>query len=585
MNASFTHQYARRRALHPVLALAMVIAPGVPLVAGAETEYISTPRTRLGEAGGHGTAGAMGYVGDGGAGGIPSGENAVRDGGDGFAGGRGGNGGDGGDGGDGTWVVSGTLRNQGFLLLNGPSYYPPAKHADGAAGIAGGDGGDGGEADFLGWAPGFDGTCTAQVDCAAGGGSMATGVDGGGGSHGGGGGGGSSGTGFFVQVFSNGGNGGAGSIGGTGAHGTHGADGADVVLELDVPEYTNTGFVPFGGAPGIGAPGGRGGDGGGAGGGAAGGGAWLEGWGGTGGAGGAGGTGGRDGSRGSGFIDIRSGGVLDNEALITNENEIAIRHGGTLTNRSDALRNFGRIDNDGTLTNTAGMVLINEGIITNRGTVEVVESVIGNEPTMPRRGTYRQTSGETILTNGIISQGSVQLDGGTLTGTGTLYGSTRIKNGAVISPGSTTALLNIVGDLFFSNYDDNHALIEIELGGRTRGDNYDALSVSGRLQFGPTEFDIRFRPYAGKGILDVAWTGGFSASTGDSFDILDWGTLLGEFADIRLPALQQGLTWDLSALYVDGTLAVTGNPVPVPGALWLFGPGVIALRALSARRG
>ena len=37
MNASFTHQYARRRALHPVLALAMVIAPGVPLVAGAET--------------------------------------------------------------------------------------------------------------------------------------------------------------------------------------------------------------------------------------------------------------------------------------------------------------------------------------------------------------------------------------------------------------------------------------------------------------------------------------------------------------------------------------------------------------------
>ena len=48
---------------------------------------------------------------------------------------------------------------------------------------------------------------------------------------------------------------------------------------------------------------------------------------------------------------------------------------------------------------------------------------------------------------------------------------------------------------------------------------------------------------------------GFTPSAGQSFDILDWGSLSGTFASISLPALP-GLAWDMSQLYSTGVLAV-----------------------------
>ncbi len=66
---------------------------------------------------------------------------------------------------------------------------------------------------------------------------------------------------------------------------------------------------------------------------------------------------------------------------------------------------------------------------------------------------------------------------------------------------------------------------------------------------------------------------------GASFDILDWGSIEGDFGRIDLDGagLPDGLAWDTSRLLVDGTVAVTGlpapTPVPVPG--W-------ALAALAA---
>src|SRR5204862_423362 len=56
----------------------------------------------------------------------------------------------------------------------------------------------------------------------------------------------------------------------------------------------------------------------------------------------------------------------------------------------------------------------------------------------------------------------------------------------------------------------------------------------------------------------VQLTGGFTPSFGNSFDLLDWTTLVGTFAALQLPLLPGGLAWNTSQLYVDGSLLIGG---------------------------
>ena len=58
------------------------------------------------------------------------------------------------------------------------------------------------------------------------------------------------------------------------------------------------------------------------------------------------------------------------------------------------------------------------------------------------------------------------------------------------------------------------------------------------------------------GRLDVSRLGGFAPSLGDTFDILDFGSIIGSFASISLPMLAGGRRWDVSQLYVSGALSV-----------------------------
>jgi hypothetical protein len=88
---------------------------------------------------------------------------------------------------------------------------------------------------------------------------------------------------------------------------------------------------------------------------------------------------------------------------------------------------------------------------------------------------------------------------------------------------------------------ENLSTLKIELGGTTQGIDYDHLDISDALTLG--------------GILDVSLLGDFTPTAGMSFDILDWGTLTGNFAAISLPELE-GLAWDLSDFYQSGTLSV-----------------------------
>jgi hypothetical protein len=51
-------------------------------------------------------------------------------------------------------------------------------------------------------------------------------------------------------------------------------------------------------------------------------------------------------------------------------------------------------------------------------------------------------------------------------------------------------------------------------------------------------------------------------SAGQTFDILDWGSLIGTFSAIQLPTLAGGLAWNTSQLYTTGILSVASPGLP-----------------------
>jgi hypothetical protein len=62
------------------------------------------------------------------------------------------------------------------------------------------------------------------------------------------------------------------------------------------------------------------------------------------------------------------------------------------------------------------------------------------------------------------------------------------------------------------------------------------------------------------GTLAVLLDSPFAPALGDSFDILDWGSLSGTFDTLALPALAPGLSWNTLALYTSGVLSVIEGP-------------------------
>jgi autotransporter-associated beta strand protein len=171
-------------------------------------------------------------------------------------------------------------------------------------------------------------------------------------------------------------------------------------------------------------------------------------------------------------------------------------------------------------------------------------------------GTLRIAPGFTI-SNSLSISGA----GSTLGGSGTYLGNVSMGAGSILAPGSSPGLLTIDGDYT----QDPLASLDMQLGGTVRGDQYDALVVTGTMTLA--------------GTLDVSLWNGFDPVAGNSFDLLEWDTLHGTLNFVNLSGLSAGLSWDTSSLYTTGTLSVHSNahPVPALGALLLavFGAGVV----------
>jgi hypothetical protein len=104
-------------------------------------------------------------------------------------------------------------------------------------------------------------------------------------------------------------------------------------------------------------------------------------------------------------------------------------------------------------------------------------------------------------------------------------------------PGFSPTLAT-VGNVGFAS----GSTLNMELGGTSRGSQYDAIIASGLLSLG--------------GTLNVLQINGFTPNAGDRFDILDWGTLNGTFTSVELPTLSGTLEWSTNQLYDSGILAV-----------------------------
>lgn len=153
-----------------------------------------------------------------------------------------------------------------------------------------------------------------------------------------------------------------------------------------------------------------------------------------------------------------------------------------------------------------------------------------------------------------VDQGALQVNGklqgvgltvncgGTLAGRGQVSANVLVNSGGAIAPGTGTGSSDAAGILNVqSAYFENGSELDITLHGTTRGTEYGALVASNDVILG--------------GKLRVTLFG-FMPGAGQTFDILDWGTVSGTFSGYVLPTLSPAILWNKTKLYTDGVLSI-----------------------------
>jgi hypothetical protein len=189
---------------------------------------------------------------------------------------------------------------------------------------------------------------------------------------------------------------------------------------------------------------------------------------------------------------------LDNQGVMT------VEGGGRIE------RSSGTFTNEGTLSVT-GTLRISQSAFTNSGTVRVMSG----SGIAVLNGNYTQLAGSTQLANGsLAAAGLVDLEGGVLAGTGVISGS--VLNNAEVDVGQPGApgTLTIAGDYTQTS----GGVLMIEIGDPSSGTSFDQLTVTGQAVL--------------DGTLTVHLINGFQPPSGDSFQVLSFGSGSGTFTTI-----------------------------------------------------
>jgi len=237
-------------------------------------------------------------------------------------------------------------------------------------------------------------------------------------------------------------------------------------------------------------------------------------------------------------------------------------------------------------------------ILSGTGTFTASNEYIGNSGS----GTFTQTGGTHTVTSTLAiaqnagSSGTYNLQGGLLdasiidivnAGTATFnftggtlavdqFTGNLVNNGGTLAPGNSPGTTNITGD-----YTQMAAgIFDVEIGGLLAGTEYDVLNVSGTASLDGT---------LNVSLFDLG-SGLFAPQAGDSFDILTAEILSGSFSTLSYAALlDPNLSWQID--YLTDAIGTTDvvrlsvvSAVPVPGAVWLFGSGLLGLIGVARRK-
>ncbi len=237
----------------------------------------------------------------------------------------------------------------------------------------------------------------------------------------------------------------------------------------------------------------------------------------------------------------------------------------------------------GEVKGTSGSIILGHAALTvgALGTDATYAGAIESTASLTKVGTGTWTltgannyTGPTLISAGAIKIGNASGSvfgtsdvtigsGGTLTGAGSFTGS--LVNEGLYAPGNSPALTTLSS---FSQ--EATGILELEIASLTRGTGYDALNVTGLLEFG--------------GTLRLLLLDGFTPEAGQSFDLFDASTMTGTFSTLDLPTLMTGLAWDTSGLYTSGTLAIAAaSAIPEPTTYAAIFGGVALLLAVRRR--
>ena len=262
----------------------------------------------------------------------------------------------------------------------------------------------------------------------------------------------------------------------------------------------------------------------------------------------------------TGFVDLVNSSTLVANGNVTNSGIVqtgiynesvqagnTLTVGGTFTNNAGAQFNVGLND------------VASVDTLANNGTLTIGPNAILNLANSG--GSFVQTSGQTVVNGTLNSVPTVQIKGGTLSGSGTINGN--VIMGGRLSPGNSPGILTINGNYTQTAFGAYIA----ELEGLTAGTGYDQVDVNGTADL------------AGK--LDVDFLNGFTVALGDNFILMKYDKETGTYSMVDLPKLNNGLMWDLS--YDPGFLdlsvtSAVATPEPSTYLLWgtvgLLGVGI-----------
>jgi hypothetical protein len=193
--------------------------------------------------------------------------------------------------------------------------------------------------------------------------------------------------------------------------------------------------------------------------------------------------------------------------ITTNQADVTLDGAGSTFARFTTALN----ENQGSLTLKNDRDLTTAGALANSGDLRIE----GSATLLTVNGAYTQTAGSTTLVGDsqVTTSGGFNLQGGTLSGQGTINGNLVSSGSPIVSPGTSAGVIGISGNASLSGS------LVMEIGGLAPGTGHDQLLVGGNLTLG--------------GSLSLSFIDGFIPLFGQNITLVDAGSpIAGSFINV-----------------------------------------------------